>query len=304
MLKAGRKRVAVGGNIGLPLIEIEDKRLDYIVAEVSSYQLESIEKFKPWISLILNIQPDHLERHHSMEEYIRQKARIFMNQTGDDYLIYNLDDPNVADMVKNAKARLIGFSRNQSEIITLSPEAIKIPGRHNLENALAAAQAAYLCGVKKEAVARVLAKFPGVEHRIEFVRILKGVEFYNDSKGTNPDSTLVAIDTFPGKGINLILGGRDKGVALDLLAQKVKEKVKSVILIGEAAGRFESALRDAGFNNIYQAGFSMEEAVKQSFAQAQTGEVVLLSPACASFDMFKNFEERGKVFKQLCSSLK
>jgi UDP-N-acetylmuramoylalanine--D-glutamate ligase len=304
MLKEGGKKVAVAGNIGQPLVEVDDSKLDFTIAEVSSYQLETIDQFKPWISMILNIQPDHLERHHTMEEYVSQKSRVFMNQTFDDYLVYNQDDPYVAQMVKGAKAKLVAFSKNQSDILPLDPREIRIPGRHNLENAIAAAQAAYLCGLPKEKIAEVLRDFPGVEHRIEYVTTVRGIQFYNDSKATNPDSTLVAIDTFKGKGVILILGGRDKGVSLESLGQSVKENVKEVVLIGEAAPRFEAALRAAGFNAIHQAGFSIEEAVKTAFSLASAGEIVLLSPACASFDMFENFEERGKVFKEICLGLK
>ena len=303
MLKAEGKKAAVAGNIGNPLIEIDDSQLDYVVAEISSYQLESIDKFKPWISVILNIQPDHLERHHSMEEYIRQKSKIFMNQSGDDYIVYNMEDPSVTAMVKNAKARLIGFSQDRSEIITLPPEQIRLPGKHNLDNSLAAAQAAYLCGVKKDTVAEILKTFPGVEHRIEYVTSKNEIRFYNDSKGTNPDSTRVAIDTFGGKGIILILGGREKGVSLEPLAKLVKEQVKAVVLIGEAAPKFEEALRKAAFNKFYNLGFSLEEAVKKAFSLAEPGDIVLFSPACASFDMFKNYEERGKAFKTICLCL-
>ncbi len=296
LLKAGGKKVAVAGNIGSPLVEVDDSNLDYIVAEISSYQLEAIVEFRPWVSVVLNLEPDHLERHGSMEEYINQKARIFMNQTGDDYVIFNMDDSQVAKMVKNAKARTIGFSKSNSEIITLKPDQIRIPGRHNLENSLAAAQAARLCGVTKETVAEVLRAFPGVEHRIEFVNSIDGIEFYNDSKATNPDSTLAALETFRGRGIVLILGGRDKGVALKLLCERIKEVVRDVVLIGEAAGRFKKALEAVDFRNNHGAG-SLDEAARISFNLAKPGEVVLLSPACSSFDMFANFEERGRAFK-------
>jgi UDP-N-acetylmuramoylalanine--D-glutamate ligase len=304
MLKAGGKRIAVAGNIGLPLVDVDDSGLDYVVAEISSYQLESIVDFRPWIGLLLNIQPDHLLRHHTMQEYMDQKARLFMNQTGDDYLVYNQDDPAVVEMVKTAKAKLVPFSKTKSEIITLPKEMIRIPGRHNLENALAAASAAYLCGVKKETVAEVLRTFPGVPHRLEYVTSISGVEIYNDSKATNPDSTLVAIETFKDKGIVLILGGRDKGVGLEGLAQKVKENVKAVVLIGEAVPRFETALRSAGFSEIYQAGASLDAAVRRSLVLAGAGDVILLSPACASFDMFKDFEERGDAFKAIVNKIK
>ncbi|MBI5399996.1 UDP-N-acetylmuramoyl-L-alanine--D-glutamate ligase [Candidatus Saganbacteria bacterium] len=298
MLRAGGKKIAIAGNIGLPLIEVADTNLDYIVVEVSSYQLETIDKFKPWVSVILNIQPDHLERHGSLESYINQKARIFMNQSGDDYIIYNLDDSDVVKMAQKSGAKLIGFSLKQTAIIALSPAEIKIPGRHNLSNALAAAQAAYLCGVSPKQVADVLKTFPGVEHRIEFVAKINGVEYYNDSKATNPDSTLVALETFNNKKIILILGGRDKGVSLDKLVEKIKQNVRAVILIGEAAGRFRAALTSVGFSAIHPAS-SLADAVALSAKFAQPGDIVLLSPACSSFDMFDNYEERGRVFKKL-----
>jgi UDP-N-acetylmuramoylalanine--D-glutamate ligase len=206
-------------------------------------------------------------------------------------------------MIKSARAKKIGFSLKQAGIITLTPAQIKIPGRHNLANALAAAQVAYLCGIDQQTVATVLKVFPGVEHRIEFVRKLNGVEFYNDSKATNPDSTLVAIETFTGRDLVLILGGRDKGVPLEPLAAKIKQRVKAVVLIGEAAERLAAALQWAGYNKIVKTAASMAEAVKQAYQLAGPEAVVLLSPSCASFDMFKNFEERGQVFKQLCQSL-
>jgi len=302
LLRAEGYGVVVAGNIGAPLVDVDDRELDYIVAEISSYQLETIKDFKPHVSVILNIQPDHLERHGSMEEYIKQKSRIFMNQTGDDYLVYNQDDPAVVKMVKTAKSRLRGFSKSGSRIITLDPSEIKIPGRHNLENALAAAQAAYICGVDKASVAEILRTFPGVEHRIEFVKNVDGIEFYNDSKATNPDSTLVALETFAGRGIILILGGKDKGTSLDQLGQQVKKLAKEIILIGEARKRFEQELKAAGCKNIRHAS-SLEDAVRQGHTMADEGDLVLLSPACASFDMFKNFEERGQVFKQVVNEL-
>lgn len=298
LLKAAGRKVAVAGNIGDPLILVDDTDLDYIVAEISSYQLETIVDFKPWISVILNIQPDHLARHGDMAGYIQAKARIFMNQSGDDYLVFNEDDPAVKKMVKTAGCRLRGFSKERAGIITLAPKDIKIPGRHNLENSLAAATVADICGINKDIVAQVLRTFPGVEHRIELVADSHGVKFYNDSKATNPDSTLVALETFAGKGIILILGGKDKGTELETLSREVKGSVKSVILIGEAADRFDAALKHAGYSAVTRAA-DLEAAVKTARSQAVKGDIVLLSPACASFDMFANFEERGKVFKQI-----
>ncbi|MFH1387250.1 MAG: UDP-N-acetylmuramoyl-L-alanine--D-glutamate ligase [bacterium] len=304
ILKAGGKKVAVAGNIGDPLVAVDDSQLDHIVVEVSSYQLETIDKFRPRISVILNIQPDHLERHHTMAEYIKQKAKIFKNQQGDDCVVYNEDDGEVRKMVREAKCEKQGFSKAKAaEIITIAPSEIKIPGRHNLENALAAASVANLCGIPKEVTAKVLKTFPGVEHRIEFVTRINNIDFYNDSKGTNPDSTMVAIETFAGKGIVLILGGKEKGVDLTPLINKIKASVKTVILIGEAAEIFAAALKDGGYDHYHQAGMSMEAGVKKAFSLAAPGDIVLLSPACASFDMFKNYEERGTVYKVICRNL-
>jgi UDP-N-acetylmuramoylalanine--D-glutamate ligase len=202
-------------------------------------------------------------------------------------------------MTKNVLPKRVGFSKSHPEILSLPPEGIKIPGKHNLENALAAAQAAYLCGVTKEKVAGVLRVFAGIEHRIEFVAAIRGVEFYNDSKATNPDATRVALETFRGRGIVLILGGKDKGVGLETLVQKVKELVRVVVLVGEAAPKFENALLAMGYPSLFSAGWSMEEATGKAFSLARPGEVVLLSPACASFDMYKDYEERGKDFKEV-----
>ncbi|NQT29251.1 MAG: UDP-N-acetylmuramoyl-L-alanine--D-glutamate ligase [Candidatus Saganbacteria bacterium] len=297
MLKAGGIRGVVAGNIGNPLSAVLDGGLDYIVAEISSYQLEAIQAFKPKISVILNIQPDHLARHKSMAEYIKQKSRIFANQTSDDYLVYNLDDALVCKMVQTAAAKQVGVTKSDPNILALKPSEIKIPGRHNLENALAAAQVAYLCGVSREKVAAVLRAFPGVEHRIEYLTKIDGVEFYNDSKSTNPDSTLVALETFAHRNVVLILGGRDKGSDLSSLCKKIKEGVKSVVLLGEAASRFSKALEQSGYTKIKQVN-SIKEAVKSASNLASSGDIILLSPACSSFDMFANFEERGRAFKE------
>ena len=301
MLKAGGKKVAVAGNIGTPLVSVDDSQLDYIVAEISSYQLETSQTFNPWVSLILNIQPDHLARHGSMAEYMRQKARIFANQSGDDYLIYNADDPVVVTMAKTAQAKLVPFSKQELSIITCEPSQIKIPGRHNLENALAATQAANLCGVSAEIIAKVLKSFPGVEHRIELVKEVRGVKYFNDSKATNPDSTLVALETFAGQPVVLILGGKDKGTDLNQLIAQVKKNAKATVLVGEAKARFAQALKQVGV--AVHPVDSMEQVVQTSANLAQTGDIVLLSPACACFDMFSNFEERGRVFKTLVEQL-
>jgi UDP-N-acetylmuramoylalanine--D-glutamate ligase len=307
MLTAAGKKVAVAGNIGAPLIGVEDADLDYVVAEISSYQLEGTHTFRPFISVLLNIQPDHLERHHTLEKYAEQKARVFLQQDANDYLVYNADDPAVCELVKDANPIKMGFSKSNPSSLGMPAEEIKIPGRHNLENALAAAETAKLCKVSAAVIANVLRTFSGVPHRIELVKEVKGVRFYNDSKATNPDSALVALETFSeekggGRKVILILGGRDKGVSLDVLCQKVKQTAKAVILIGEAEERFRKELEKLGVANMSHAG-SMQEAVRLAYRLAQKGDVVLLSPACASFDMFTNYEERGDAFRQAVSNI-
>jgi len=300
-LKAGGRRAAVAGNIGSPLIEVSDQDLDFIVAEISSYQLETIVAFRPWISLILNLTEDHIERHKTLRDYAEVKARIFMNQKNTDYLIYNAEDKLVSEMVLQAEARRIPFSKNRS---FLNPHEIKIPGEHNLENALAAAQAALICGIKREVIDRVLKAFPGVEHRIEFIDEKNGVRFINDSKGTNPDSTIVALKSLTNgkKNIVLIAGGRDKGGSLTDMCRLIKGFVKKVVLIGEAAPRFKEELAKNHYGEVVLSP-DLKSAVNTAYSLAEPGEIVLLSPACASFDMFLNFEERGRAFKELVGRL-
>jgi len=303
MLKAAGKQTSLAGNIGFPLIAVDDSRLDYIVCEVSSYQLEAADKFKPFIGVILNIQPDHIERHGSMEEYINQKKKIFASQVKSDFLVYNQDDPQVVQMIYGAKAAKVGFSLDNLTILGINPEEMLIPGKHNLSNALAAANAARLCGVNEKTIGAVLKTFPGVEHRIELVREIKGIKFYNDSKATNPDSTMVALESFPGQPIILILGGRDKGTSLDQLCETIHKHVKQVVLVGEASQRFKAALEKSRFNK-HLAASSFKQAIDLAYRSASAGDIILLSPACASFDMFANFEERGRVFKDYVQEIK
>jgi len=300
-LSAAGKKVMVAGNIGFPLVEVNDADLDFIVLEISSYQLETIVTFRPWISILLNLTEDHIERHKSMKEYAAAKARIFLNQKKNDYVIYNAEDKLVSQIVSKAEARLIPFSVKHP---FLNAKEIKIPGEHNLENALAAAQAALICGVPQKAIAEVLRTFPGVEHRIEFVTEKKGIRFYNDSKGTNPDSTMVALKSLHQKDKNIIviLGGKDKGGDLTDLVHLITDAAKKVVLIGEAAERFHKELKKDGYKDVVLAQ-SFKEAVDTSYKLAKAGDIVLLSPACACFDMFRNFEERGKTFKDLVSAL-
>lgn len=305
ILKAAGKKVAVAGNIGNPLIEVNDKKLDFIVVEISSYQLEAIKTFRPWISVFLNLTEDHLERHKTFEEYAKAKSRIFLNQMKSDFIVYNAEDKKVAELVLDSPARKIAFStKNPQSLLMFDPSKIRIKGEHNLENVLASTAAALIAGVKHKTIEKVLKSFKGIEHRIEYVRSLKDVRFYNDSKATNPNSTCVALKTLKAEGpIILILGGKDKGVDLGGMCELINKSVKKVVLLGEAAQRFEKELRSSNFNAI-ETVKDLKEAAQKSFKSAKKGDVVLLSPACASFDMFSNFEERGKVFKEAVKRLK
>jgi len=305
MLKAARKKVAVAGNIGTPLIEVDDTKLDFIIVEISSYQLEAIKTFRPWISVFLNLTEDHLERHKTFESYAKAKARIFLNQMKTDFLIYNAEDKFVSGLVESSPARKIAFSTKRPQaLLKLDPKKINIKGEHNLENSLAATAAALIVGVGHRTIEKVLKRFKGVEHRIEFVRSVKGVDFYNDSKATNPNSTCVALKTLMSEGpIVLILGGREKGADLLEMCELIKETAKHVILLGEATQRFKTELASSDFNNI-EIVKDIKEAAQRAYKAAQKGDLVLLSPACASFDMFKDFEERGRVFKEAVKRLK
>ena len=305
LLRAGGKKVAVGGNIGVPLISMDDSDLDFIVAEISSFQLQTIVSFRPWISLLLNITEDHIERHKSLENYAIAKSRIFLNQKKSDFLIYNGEDPNVLVIVKRSEATLIPFTKKGADdILGVTSSKLPIKGEHNVENAMAATLVAKIVGIDKKIIRDTLISFKGVEHRIEFVCEKNGIEFYNDSKATNPDSTIVALKALNrgNKSIILILGGRDKGTSLDMMNEEIKKRVKKVVLIGEAAKRFEESFTQSGFFDFVHAK-DFESAIKTSYSLAEKGDRVLLSPACASFDMFANFEERGRVFKSIAREL-
>ena len=322
ILKYARFPSIVGGNIGLPLVE-EVVRLnaDYVVvAEVSSFQLESIDKFRTRIAAVLNITPDHLDRHYSMERYVDAKARILENQQPEDYVILNYDDMLTRMLATQAKAQVIYFSRQQqlnkgvyvkngevivnlaNQEIPIIPVAdILIPGAHNLENVLAAVACAWVLGVCPEYIARVLREFPGVPHRLEFVRELEGVQYINDSKGTNPDAAIKALDAYPNPLI-LIAGGKNKGSDFTEFGAKIKERVRCLILVGQAATDIREAVENTGFREICQT-ITFKEAVLTAHRLARPGDVVLLSPACASWDMFNSYEERGDLFKKLVHSL-
>ncbi|MBA0085281.1 MAG: UDP-N-acetylmuramoyl-L-alanine--D-glutamate ligase, partial [Acidobacteria bacterium Pan2503] len=316
--KAGFATI-LAGNIGTPLISCVEKTSDktITIAELSSFQLELVEKFRPNVSVFLNLTPDHLDRHHTLESYAAAKARIFENQTEADSAVLNADDPGTTPYAP-AKPQLFWFSRKQrvaqgafvrgndilfrcegTEEKVLKLADIPLAGSHNVENVLAAVAATRLAGAPPAAVAKGVRSFAGVEHRLEFVAEIGGVRFYNDSKATNVDATLKALDAFPGR-ILIILGGKDKGSDYTLLQPRLRAKAILALLIGAAASKIEKQI--AGSVAIEQAG-TIERAVETAANAARPGDVVLLAPACASFDQFQNYEHRGRVFKELVHQL-
>lgn len=319
------EKVGVGGNIGTPLCT-EAVRIGaggYLAAEISSYQLEATEHFKPHIAAILNVTPDHVIRHGSLEVYQQVKEKLFSQQTAEDYLILNYDDTKVRAMAERAKSRVFFFSRRETllqgayvkgDMLVLawqgkehqlcSVDEVRIKGGHNIENALAASAAAFLAGAAPERIAVVLRQFPGVEHRIEPVAKKGGVMYYNDSKATNTESAIKALDTFPDH-IVLIAGGDDKMTDLMPFMKLAAERCDELILVGDATERFRAAALSNGFEaaHIYAAGYSMEKAVQLAHGLASSPQIVLLSPACASFDMYDGYEARGKHFKALVLAL-
>ncbi len=321
LMKTMHENVGVGGNIGQPLCEevLYAGNNGCTVAEISSYQLEGVSTFCPHIAAVLNVTPDHIARHGSLDMYQAVKERIFSRQTKDDYLVLNYDDSRTRSMAERANARVMFFSRKEAlaegafikddglvivwkqQLYRICPvEEVGIKGAHNIENALAAVAVAFLAGVDMAAAAGVLKSFAGVEHRIEPVAVIDRVAYYNDSKATNPESAVKALETFPDH-IILIAGGYDKHTDLTEFMQLVKQRVDKLILVGDAAARFKEAAIENGFaaKDILEAGYSMAEAVNTAKSQAAFPQVVLLSPACASYDMFDGYEERGRVFKEL-----
>lgn len=267
------------GNIGIPYISVVEEH-PYLSVEVSSYQLENIKTFKPFISIILNLTEDHLARHKTMEGYAQAKRNICINQGPADYVIYNQDDEWCRWMVKDVKCQKIGFS---------APTKLQ-------QNYMAARLAAKICGKTDAEIDAVYRDFPGVEHRMEKVGTFAGIRVVNDSKGTNVDSTVVALESEPQNGqVILIAGGRDKMTSLEPMAQAMRGRVKTIILLGEAQKRFAEYFTEFKQSLVE----NYEQAVRTAFAEAKSGDIILLSPACASWDMFANFEERGKVFKEL-----
>ncbi|HEY3706390.1 MAG TPA: UDP-N-acetylmuramoyl-L-alanine--D-glutamate ligase [Terracidiphilus sp.] len=322
ILKESGLNTLVGGNIGVPVISLTDESKDdtWSVLEVSSFQLETTREFHPQIAVILNITPDHLDRHGTFENYAMAKERIFAEQTAADFLVLNADNPRTAEAAPRAKSQAYWFSiyhtvpqgawvehgPDGSQVMFRGSEdgvpeailpvhAIPLKGAHNVENVLAAVCAARLAGCPAAQVRAAVEKFKAVEHRLEFVANFNGVEFYNDSKATNVDATEKAIAAFP-SGIHLILGGKDKNSDYSTLAPLLRERVKAVYTIGSAAAKIEQHLR--GVVPIHSCQ-TLENAVKTAAAAVHPGDIVLLAPACSSFDQFENYEHRGRVFKEL-----
>lgn len=323
ILKNSGKKIVMAGNIGIPLVEEvkKDKEVNYIVLEVSSFQLQNIMHFRPKISVILNITEDHLNRHKTFDNYIKSKARIFENQNKNDFIVLNADDDIVLSLANYSKGNVVFFSRKKelSEGVyvkngvivikrggaifpVLKADELGIKGDHNLENALAAICVAVILGINPNTLAETLKVFRGVEHRLEYVTTISGVKFVNDSKGTNPDASIKAIEAID-RPLILIAGGYNKNSDFSNFIKTFKGKVKEVVLIGETAPIIEKEAKKYGFSNISVAT-SMHDAVFLAYKLSQPGDVVLLSPACASWDMFKSFEERGRVFKKAVHSLK
>jgi UDP-N-acetylmuramoylalanine--D-glutamate ligase len=312
----------VGGNIGLPVIDLvaKSKPETVSVLEVSSFQLETVEEFHPWIAVVLNITPDHLDRHGSFETYAAAKARITERQGAEDFLVLNAEDKAAQMVALKTKAQIFWFSGRRpikqgafvhGESILFVPREgakaepvmpvsdIHLKGSHNVENVLAAVCAARLAKIPAESIRTSVAGFAAVEHRLELVKVLNGVEFYNDSKATNVDAAMKAVASFAG-GIHLILGGKDKDSDYGLMSGMLKERVKIVYTIGSAAEKIERQLQ--GVVKIVPAE-TLQVAVAKAAKAATIGDVVLLSPACSSFDQFENYEQRGRVFRQLVNEL-
>jgi UDP-N-acetylmuramoylalanine--D-glutamate ligase len=321
VLACGQKQVQVGGNIGTPAISLVATSTPetFNVLEISSFQLETIREFRPYIAAILNITPDHLDRHRSFDAYAAAKARIFENQTPEDYTILNAEDTNCVRLAARTRAQVIWFSRvrevgagafvrsgkvcwrdsrgGEREIMPVAE--IPLKGAHNVENALAAVAVGALAECDPAQIRRAVAEFKAVEHRLEYVATVNGVEYYNDSKATNVDATIKALESFPAN-VHLILGGKHKGSPYTVLRELLRQRAKRVYTIGAAAEIVENDVR--GAVEIVRAG-TLDQAVRRAAESAVAGDVVLLAPACASFDQFPSYEHRGRAFKDAVKSL-
>jgi UDP-N-acetylmuramoylalanine--D-glutamate ligase len=325
VVAAGGIRVAVGGNIGAPAISLVEGATANTIAvwEVSSFQLETIQTFRPQIAVVLNITPDHLDRHRTFTAYTDAKARILQNQQGEDFAVLNADDLTCVELASRTRAQVFWFSRTrevkqgafvhngriffrdhsgQQEIMHVSE--IPLKGAHNVENVLAAVCVGALLRCEPDRIRKTVRDFKAVEHRLEYVATIRGVDYYNDSKATNVDATIKALESFPAN-IHLILGGKDKGSDYTVLNDLLRERVKRVYTIGAAAAKIESQIassKSGGAAEIDHAE-TLEKAIRRAAEAATPGDIVLLAPACASFDQFRNYEHRGKVFKEVVHTL-
>lgn len=324
LLKDSGIETLVGGNIGTPLLDLTAKATEntWTVAELSSFQLETIKDFRPNVAIATNVTPNHMDRYDFFSDYAAAKHRLFMNQTADDVAVLNADDETTVSWAKGLKANVVMFSvrkeldeglflrnrelicrANGKEKVLTTRDEIFVRGLHNVENVLAGLAAGLACGASPESMRETVRNFKGVEHRIEFVEEIENVKFYNDSKATSVDATLKALEALSeedGK-IVLILGGLGKNAPYAPLIPLIEKKVRALVLIGEDAENIENQLK--GTAEIVRAD-EMSSAVRKCFEAAETGDSVLLAPACASFDMFNSFEERGRVFKQAVIDLK
>jgi UDP-N-acetylmuramoylalanine--D-glutamate ligase len=324
ILTAAGLPTLVGGNIGTPAISLAERATPetVVVLEVSSFQLETVQSFRPKVAVVLNVTPDHLDRHRTFEAYTDAKSRIFENQGPDDFAVLNADDPTCVQMATRTRAQVYWFSRlkevergafvrggtitfhyGRSGCEVMQVSEVPLKGAHNLENALAAACTGLLMHAHPQQVRAAVVNFKAVEHRLEFVASIRGVDYYNDSKATNVDATIKALESFP-ENIHLILGGKDKGSDYSVLNDLLRKRVKRVYTIGAAAAKIESQIvsQKAGGPELVHAE-TLENAVRKASAVAQPGDVVLLAPACASFDQFRSYEHRGQVFKEIVRSL-
>lgn len=320
--KASGRKTYVVGNIGVAVISkaLSAEDDSWLVTETSSFQLETVKEFKPQVSAILNLTPDHLDRHKTMENYGAAKSRIFVNQGPEQYCIINHDDKECVALAKECKATVVPFSRkeelsfgafvkegrivikDEDKFIDICEvDELQIPGSHNLENALAAAAIGYFGGVDAEVISEVLKNFAGVEHRIELCANIDGIRFVNDSKGTNTDAAIKAIEAMK-ENIILIAGGYDKNSSFDEFVEAFDGRVKKLILLGKTASKIKNAAEKAGFTESIILK-DMEACVREAYRTAVPGDVVLLSPACASWDMYTSFEQRGRHFKDCVSAL-
>lgn len=311
--KNGRK-VFLGANIGTPLIQIADdcERYDILVLELSSFQLQGIETFRPGVSVILNVTPNHLDHHSSFDEYAESKMKIFSNQTEGDCCIYKADDEVIGKYVSRIRARKVPFGSGplgngiyyDGRGIKYGDDyyglrGVKLPGYHNIENIMAAIAAATAAGCEPRLIREALVEFDPLPHRIEYIGDIKGAKFYNDSKSTSPDATLRALESLS-PPIILIAGGKDKGVSFEPLRGTIENKVKLMVLMGESRFRME---RDLGGKAAALLAASLEEAVEKTLENLAPGDKVLFSPACSSFDMFRSYEERGRRYKELVRNI-